>query len=169
MSNGKPAIDDRTFTQGDDATTKDAQIEKIANSDPNDFLNAPATREQLEAEDADEEEEKGVAVEVEEGEVAPAPKRTDPGINITAELGARILQVVDDNSRDALIELTNMRDRTDAIMHSIRDADQKLKDQITTHVRKIEFVIGAKKLITKALDELEREFAGNTVVSTSTK
>jgi ElaB/YqjD/DUF883 family membrane-anchored ribosome-binding protein len=105
---------------------------------------------------------------------APAP-RGDPAVDITEVQEKRIRAVIEDHTDAALSELTDLRDKADQLMHTIRDANAQIIDQVTTHARRVAKAIKAKSLIARALADIEAEFAqpqngkGNAVITQQKK
>jgi hypothetical protein len=85
-------------------------------------------------------------------------RKDDPGVDITDEKASRIQQVVDNHTRDALAELTTLRDRADSLMHTLRDEDVNVKEVVHVYARKVAKVMKASELIGRAIDDIEKEF-----------
>jgi hypothetical protein len=92
-------------------------------------------------------------------EQAPA-RRDDPGVDLVDVLEKRIRAAIEDNTDEVLTELTDLRDRADQLMHTIRASSQSSIDGAVTHARRVAKAIQAKKLIARALDSIEAEFNG---------
>jgi hypothetical protein len=99
-------------------------------------------------------------------EQAPA-KRDDPGVDLADVLEKRIRAAIEDNTDEVLTELTDLRDRADQLMHTIRASSQSSIDGAVNHARKVSKAIQAKKLIARALEQIEAEFngKGNAVIT----
>lgn len=96
-----------------------------------------------------------------EGEQAPAAQRRgDPGIDMSDVLEKRIRAAIEDNTDEVIAELTDLRDRADQLMHAIRESSRLTIDGAVNHARKVSKAITAKKLIARALTEIESEFNG---------
>jgi hypothetical protein len=105
------------------------------------------------------------------GPDTPPAQRGDPGVDFSDVQEKRLRAIVNDQTDEVLAELTDLRDRADQLMHTIRDANAEIVEIVTTNARRIAKAIKAKNFMASALAQIEAEFAngGKNAVITQQK
>jgi hypothetical protein len=105
------------------------------------------------------------------GPETPPAQRGDPGVDFSDVQEKRLRAIVNDQTDEVLAELTDLRDRADQLMHTIRDANAEIVEIVTTNARRIAKAIKAKNFMASALAQIEAEFAngGKNAVITQQK